>query len=113
MVTDSATFDQVRQLAAERDALILAHNYQVPEIQDVAHHVGDSLQLARLAAASTASTIVLCGVHFMAESAKLLAPDRTVLIPDLVLDARWPTPSPPSSCASGRASIRVRSWCRT
>jgi quinolinate synthase len=75
--------DEVRRLAAERDALILAHNYQVPEIQEVAHHVGDSLQLARLAAASTASTIVLCGVHFMAESAKLLAPERTVLIPDL------------------------------
>jgi len=83
MVSDSAIFDQVRQLATDRDALILAHNYQVPQIQDVAHHVGDSLQLARLAAASTASTIVLCGVHFMAETAKLLAPDRTVLIPDL------------------------------
>jgi len=78
-----AFFDQVRQLASERDALILAHNYQVPQIQDVAHHVGDSLQLARLAAASEQSTIILCGVHFMAESAKLLAPDRTVLIPDL------------------------------
>ena len=75
--------EEIHRLAAERDALILAHNYQVPAIQDVAHHVGDSLQLARLAAASTASTIVLCGVHFMAESAKLLAPDRTVLIPDL------------------------------
>ena len=83
MTTRSAFFDEVRQLAADRDALILAHNYQVREIQDVAHHVGDSLQLARLAAASTASTIVLCGVHFMAETAKLLAPDRTVLIPDL------------------------------
>jgi quinolinate synthase len=75
--------EEVRRLASERDALILAHNYQIPEIQDVAHHVGDSLQLARLAAASQASTIILCGVHFMAESAKLLAPDRTVLIPDL------------------------------
>ena len=83
MTTGSTFFDEVRQLAADRDALILAHNYQVREIQDVAHHVGDSLQLARLAAASTASTIVLCGVHFMAETAKLLAPDRTVLIPDL------------------------------
>ncbi len=82
-VAGSALFDEVRQLAADRDALILAHNYQVPQIQDVAHHVGDSLQLARLAAASSASTIVLCGVHFMAETAKLLAPDRTVLIPDL------------------------------
>ena len=81
-VVDAAYAEEVRRLASERDALILAHNYQVPEIQEVAHHVGDSLQLARLAAASTASTIVLCGVHFMAESAKLLAPDRTVLIPD-------------------------------
>ncbi len=81
-VVDPAYAEEVRRLAAERDALILAHNYQVPEIQEVAHHVGDSLQLARLAAASDASTIVLCGVHFMAESAKLLAPDRTVLIPD-------------------------------
>ncbi len=80
---DPAYAEEVRRLASERDALILAHNYQVPEIQEVAHHVGDSLQLARLAAASTASTIVLCGVHFMAESAKLLAPDRTVLIPDV------------------------------
>ncbi len=80
---DPAFAEEVRRLAVERDALILAHNYQVPEIQEVAHHVGDSLQLARLAAASTASTIILCGVHFMAESAKLLAPDRTVLIPDL------------------------------
>lgn len=82
MTTNQAFVDEVHALARERDALILAHNYQVPEIQDVAHHVGDSLQLARLAAASTQSTIVLCGVHFMAESAKLLAPDRTVLIPD-------------------------------
>jgi len=79
---DPGYAEEVRRLAAEQDALILAHNYQVPEIQEVAHHVGDSLQLARLAAASTASTIILCGVHFMAESAKLLAPDRTVLIPD-------------------------------
>ena len=80
---DGVLAGEIRRLAAERDALILAHNYQLPAIQDVADHVGDSLQLARLAAASTASTIVLCGVHFMAESAKLLAPDRTVLIPDL------------------------------
>jgi quinolinate synthase len=74
--------EQVRRLAAKRDAVILAHNYQAPEIQDVADHVGDSLALSRLAAASTASTIAFAGVYFMAETAKILAPERTVLIPD-------------------------------
>jgi quinolinate synthase len=74
--------EQVRRLAARRDAVILAHNYQAPQIQDVADHVGDSLALSRLAAASTASTIVFAGVYFMAETAKILAPERTVLIPD-------------------------------
>jgi quinolinate synthase len=73
---------QIRRLAAQRDAVILAHNYQAPEIQDVADHVGDSLALSRLAAASTASVIVFAGVYFMAETAKILAPGRTVLIPD-------------------------------
>jgi quinolinate synthase len=73
---------QIRRLAAQRDAVILAHNYQAPDIQDVADHVGDSLALSRLAAASTASVIVFAGVYFMAETAKILAPGRTVLIPD-------------------------------
>jgi quinolinate synthase len=73
---------EVKRLARERDAIILAHNYQLPDIQDVADHVGDSLALSRIAAASDASTIVFAGVYFMAETAKILAPDRTVLIPD-------------------------------
>jgi quinolinate synthase len=75
--------DEVRALAAERDAVILAHNYQVPEVQDVADYVGDSLGLSRKAAEAEADVIDFCGVHFMAETASVLSPDKTVLIPDL------------------------------
>jgi quinolinate synthase len=75
--------EEVRELALKRNAVILAHNYQVPEVQDVAHYVGDSLGLSRQAAAADADTIVFCGVHFMAETASILCPDKTVLIPDL------------------------------
>jgi len=75
--------DEVRALARERGVVILAHNYQVPEVQDVADFVGDSLGLSRQAAATDAEAIVFCGVHFMAETAVILAPDKSVLIPDL------------------------------
>jgi len=79
---DGAWRQEVRELARKHDAVLLAHNYQVPEIQDIADHVGDSLALSRIAAGCAATTIVLCGVHFMAETAKILAPGKTVLIPD-------------------------------
>jgi quinolinate synthase len=75
--------EEIRSLAAERNATILAHNYQVPEIQQIADYVGDSLGLSRRAAAIDSETIVFCGVHFMAETASILCPEKTVLIPDL------------------------------
>jgi quinolinate synthase len=73
---------EIRRLAQARNATVLAHNYQLPAIQDVADHVGDSLALSRIAAEAAEDTIVFCGVHFMAETAKILSPDKTVLIPD-------------------------------
>src|SRR4030081_3884418 len=74
---------EVRAMAAERNAVILAHNYQVPEVQDAADYVGDSLGLSQQAARTDADVIVFCGVHFMAETASILAPGKRVLIPDL------------------------------
>ena len=74
---------EVRALAAERGAVILAHNYQLPEVQDVADFVGDSLGLSQQAAATDADVIAFCGVHFMAETASVLSPEKTVLLPDM------------------------------
>ena len=75
--------DDVFRLKRERNAVVLAHNYQVGEVQDVADYVGDSLGLSQQAAATTADVIVFCGVHFMAETAAVLSPGKKVLIPDL------------------------------
>jgi len=74
---------EVRALAEKRGAVILAHNYQLPEVQDVADYVGDSLGLSRRGAATDREVIAFCGVHFMAETASILSPDKRVLIPDL------------------------------
>ncbi len=75
--------EEIRALAREKDAVILAHNYQLPEIQNVADHVGDSLGLAVIGKKVPQRTILFCGVHFMAESAKILAPEKRVLLPNL------------------------------
>jgi quinolinate synthase len=93
--------DEIKALARERDAVILAHNYQVPEVQDVADYVGDSLGLSREAAATGASAIVFCGVHFMAETAAILSPDKTVLIPD---------PDAGCSLAASITADQLRAW---
>jgi len=93
--------EDVRRLARERDAVVLAHNYVHPDIQDVAHHVGDSLALSRIAAKTDASTIVFCGVWFMAETAKILSPGKTVLAP---------TREAGCSLADSITAEQVRAW---
>ena len=93
--------DEVRELAAARGAVVLAHNYQLPEIQDVADYVGDSLGLSQQAATADAATIAFCGVHFMAETASILCPDKRVLIPD---------PDAGCSLADSITGEQLREW---
>jgi quinolinate synthase len=102
---DPATFPalqaEIRELAREHNAVVLAHSYERPEIQDVADHVGDSLRLSRIAASAPESTIVFCGVSFMAETAKILSPDKRVLLPDLAAGC---------SLADSITVEQLRSW---
>lgn len=81
--TDAGLEERILRLKRERKAIILAHNYQLGEVQDIADFVGDSLELSQKAAGTDAEVIVFCGVHFMAETASILCPDKTVLLPDL------------------------------
>jgi len=93
--------DEVRALAGERGAVILAHNYQLPEIQEVADYVGDSLGLSQQAAKADSEMIVFCGVHFMAETASILCPEKQVLIPD---------PDAGCSLADSITAEQLRDW---
>lgn len=92
---------EIEELRKQQNAVILAHNYQVPEVQDVADYTGDSLGLSIEAARTTAERIVFCGVHFMAETAKILSPQKTVLIPDVRAGC---------SLADGITAQQVRDW---
>src|SRR5580693_9742574 len=93
--------EEIRRVAKERNAVVLAHNYERPEVQDVADVVGDSLGLSREAAKTTADVIVFCGVHFMAETAAILSPDKSVLLPDLAAGC---------SLASTIDAAQLREW---
>ena len=97
----AALHAEIRTLAAEKRAVILAHNYERPEVQDVADFVGDSLGLSREAAKTPAEVIVFCGVHFMAETAAMLSPQKTVLLPDLAAGC---------SLAATIDAEQLRSW---
>lgn len=83
VIEQAEMIDKIRRLKEERNAVIMAHYYTRPEIQDLADYIGDSLALAQIAATLKEPVIVLCGVNFMAETAKILCPDKTVLLPDL------------------------------
>jgi quinolinate synthase len=95
---------EIDRLRKERNAVILAHYYQAPEIQDLADYIGDSLELSRKAAASDADVIAFCGVKFMAETAKILAPEKIVILPDLNAGCSLEDACPPEKFKAFRAA---------
>src|SRR5207244_12836079 len=94
---------EVTRLKRDRNAVILSHNYQVPEVQDIADYVGDSLGLSQVAARTKADVIVFCGVHFMAETASIISPEKKVLLPDLGAGC---------SLAATIAADKLRAWTK-
>jgi len=102
--------DEIKRLKKERNAVILAHNYQVAEIQELADHVGDSLGLAYRAAETTADVIAFCGVHFMGETAKIVNPGKAVVIPDLAAGCSLSDSCPPEKLAAYLAGHADRNY---
>ena len=100
-MTNTEIIDRIRQLKKEKNAVILAHYYTRPEVQDIADYLGDSLGLSQEAGKTDARIIVFCGVHFMAETAAIISPDKKILIPDV----HWLKALPVMNCGNGKKPI--------